>query len=232
MARKINFIFFDLDHTLWDFESNSKIALKNTFEKFVQNRYPLITYKNFEQTYEAINLDLWDKYRKKLITVNDLKMKRFKDTFEKFDVRLNDSAIEEINEFYLYDLSEQSILIEHTEYILEKLSEKYELGILTNGFKETQIRKMKNSGIDKYFSVLVSSDEANAIKPDKKIFDYAVNKTKHKHENILYIGDDLKNDIIAGKEAGLQGIWLNILSDERHPEVETVLSLKELENLL
>lgn len=232
MVSNIDFIFFDLDHTLWDFAKNSKIALKNTYKKFVENRYPLVTYKNFEQTYEKINLDLWDKYRRKLITVEDLKLKRFKDTFLHFDILVNDSAIEEINEFYLYDLSEQSNLIEHTEYILEKLSKKYEMGILTNGFKETQIRKMKSSGIDKYFSVLISSDEAKAIKPDKKIFDYAVEATKHKHENILYIGDDLENDIIAGKNAGLQGIWLNILSDERDSKVDTVLSLKELEDLL
>jgi len=202
----IKMIYFDLDHTLWDFENNSKSALKLVYNKY-QNILNSITTETFIATYQKINTQLWDSYRKKEISQEELKLLRFELTLKALGIECNEMLIKEINDFYLATLSKQEMLIEGAKDILDYLSGKYNLGILTNGFRKTQVAKLNSSGIDKYFQVLVSSEDIGFPKPDEKIFSYAQKISGYSKEKIAYIGDDLENDILPAIKFGMNAIW-------------------------
>lgn len=202
----IKMIYFDLDHTLWDFENNSKSALRLVYNNY-RNLLNSINTEAFISTYQKINTQLWDSYRKKEISQEELKLLRFDLTLKTLGIEYNESLIQEINDVYLDTLSKQEMLINGAKDVLEYLCGKYKLGILTNGFRKTQLAKLNSSGIDKYFKILVSSEDIGFPKPDEKIFSYAQKVSGYPKEKIAYIGDDLENDILPAIKFGMQAIW-------------------------
>lgn len=234
MKENITMIYFDLDHTLWDFESNSEEALKLVYEQY-HDILKNVTLEDFINSYHKINKQLWDIYRKKMITQEELKVLRFEITLNSLNVKHRENLVEEMNDFYLNSLSNQSKLIDGAKDILDYLKSDYELGIITNGFKNTQIAKMKNSGIDCYFSILVTSDETGFPKPDEKIFSYAVYKAARPKEEIVYVGDDLENDILPALKFGINAIWFknhdvinsNLIDEKDIVKINHLSELKE-----
>jgi len=203
---KIKMIYFDLDHTLWDFESNSKSALKLVYDNY-KEIFNSVMQEDFIATYQKINVQLWDSYRKKEINQEELKILRFELTLKALNIKYDESLVKRINDFYLDVLSKQEKLIDGAKEVLDYLVGKYELGILTNGFRKTQLAKLKSSGIEKYFAILVSSEDTGSPKPDEKIFSFAQKVAGYLKEEIAYVGDDLENDILPAKKFGMQAIW-------------------------
>jgi putative hydrolase of the HAD superfamily len=205
--RKYEHIFFDLDHTLWDFSANCAETLSDLYKQHHLHSYN-IPLEDFITTYRKINDSMWDDLHKGKVTIAEVRNLRFKYTFKLFG--LDESLVpKDIDEQFISLCPTKSNVFPHTHEILDYLSEKYILHILTNGFRETQRTKLKSAGIEQYFEHVIHSDESGYMKPDKRMFDYALHTTGTQLNQCLMIGDDLYADILGAKNAGIDHVFVN-----------------------
>jgi putative hydrolase of the HAD superfamily len=182
-------LFFDLDRTLWDFEKNSEKALKFLFDE-TQSIHQLPSFYKFKQTYKDINAKLWKKYGKGEISKEELRNTRFNATFIKFGIN-NTELNDYFNREYLTISPLQTAIFPNTIETLNVLQkEGYMMHIITNGFKEVQLTKLKNCGLYDYFNSIVSSEEVGFNKPDIRIFKYAMLLANALPQHSVMIGDD------------------------------------------
>ncbi|MBT8270620.1 MAG: HAD hydrolase-like protein, partial [Bacteroidia bacterium] len=165
-SNNLDHIFFDLDHTLWDFDKNSAL----TFEKIFHMNDIRIDLNAFLTIYEPLNLAYWKLYRENKIDKSSLRFKRLSDTFEALNKTIKPSLINKLSEDYIANLTSFNHLFEGTREILEYLRPKYTLHIITNGFKEVQQAKLNKANIDHYFQTVTNSEMVGAKKPDPRIF--------------------------------------------------------------
>jgi len=231
MTTPYKYVFFDLDRTLWDFESNSVLTFKEIFEnRKLYNIFP--NFDTFIKTYKIINEKLWDKYRKGEISKNELRTNRFLLTLNKFKV--NDIKLaENIGTDYINESPKKTEVFPYTYELLDYLAPKYNLAILTNGFKEVQTSKLKNCNLDKYFTKLICSEDTGYQKPNPKIFQYALSSLNAKKAESIMIGDDLKVDIIGANNFKIDTIYCNFINAEKS-DIPTyqISSLKEIIKIL
>ena len=226
--KHITDIFFDLDHTLWDFEKNSALA----FEKVLKKYQIKIELDIFLKYYVPLNLKYWELYRHEKVTQRQLRYGRLKDTFDQLNYEISDELIDLISTEYIHYLPEFNYLFDGTIEVLEYLNDKYCLHIITNGFQEVQAGKMKNSGIDKYFKTITNSEMAGVKKPNPKIFEYALQKANAQKQNSIMIGDCLDADINGALNFGMDAIHFNENKKEIPNHVKQVNHLIELKNHL
>ncbi|WP_462280186.1 YjjG family noncanonical pyrimidine nucleotidase [Salinivirga cyanobacteriivorans] len=231
MNRSYQHLFFDLDRTIWDFETNAKEAIADIHTHFnLKSRD--ITLENFHITYKKINEQLWEKYRNGLITKEKLTTERFYKTFKTlgFDSQQQGKAA---GQLYLELSAQKTHLFPHTHETLSYLNKKYELHIITNGFKEVQTGKLRNCNIGQYFNHLITSEDVGFQKPDVRIFEYALQTADTNSEKSLMIGDDEKTDILGASKAGMNYIWFNPgRRDSLFNSRPAIYSLKELIEIL
>ena len=225
---KINHIFFDLDHTLWDFEKNSDLAFESVFEKHKIN----ISVSKFLYYYKNINQHYWKLYREEKVTKAELRYGRLKDTFVKANMNVSDTVIDMLAFDYIEVLPTNNNLFEGTQEILEHLQGSYQLHIITNGFNEVQFKKMENSGIIRFFDKIITSEEVGVKKPNPKIFQYALEKTKAKSQESIMIGDNWEADIMGAKNAGLDVIFCNFDLQPVGENIKSVHNLIEIKKFL
>ena len=206
--KKYKHIFFDLDRTLWDFDLNSKMTLNFIFEKFDLKSRGIKSAKLFIETYKRVNNYLWLQYRDGILSKENLRSSRFSETLDKLDI-IDKELAEKISSLYVQDSPKKTKLIPHTKHVLSVLQKKYQLHIITNGFKEVQFIKLKNSGIYDYFQNIIISEEIGALKPNKKIFLHAVNLCHSKPKECLMIGDDIISDVLGAKQVGIDQVFFN-----------------------
>ena len=166
----ITHIFFDLDHTLWDFEKNSALAFEKVFYKHSID----VDLNVFLVHYIPLNLKYWELYRHEKVTQMQLRYGRLKDAFDLLNYEIDDATIDLLSKEYIHYLPQFNHLFDGTIEVLEYLKSKYNLHIITNGFQEVQAGKMKNSGIEKYFQTITNSEMAGVKKPNPKIFEFAL----------------------------------------------------------
>ena len=205
-------IFFDLDHTLWDFEKNSAL----TFQEILSASNISIDIDEFLHTYVPINLKYWKKYREEKILKKELKYIRLKETFDQLQFSVDDQTIDHLSDQYILKLPNYNHLFEGTIEILEYLKEKYKLHIITNGFEEVQNKKMKKSGILHFFDHIITSESVGVKKPNPKVFEYALNKAKTNASSSVMIGDNLEADISGAINCGMEAIHFN---SEKTPQI-------------
>lgn len=230
--RKYKHIFFDLDRTLWDFEKNSEATFKDLYISYNINEILNCKFTDFFNTYKRHNVALWELYRKGEIKKEFLSLNRFLYTLNDFGNNNLDLA-HNLAKDYIILSPQKNILFPHTIETLEFLKDKYQLHIITNGFIEVQYKKIKNSGLEKYFSNTITSEEAGVQKPAKLIFDYSLQKANAIAKESIMIGDDLQTDILGAKNAGMDQVFFN--SDKiSHNENITheIDSLKKLIDIL
>lgn len=224
-------LFFDLDRTLWDFDSNSYEALKDIYEN-----HGLASFfehpDEFISTYHRHNERLWAEYRDGNLTKSKLRSVRFLLTLK--EKKINDPYLaEKIGEEYLRLSVLKTNLFPCTHEILEYLQPSYNLYILTNGFRETQFKKMKNSGLEKYFKHVFTSETIGYNKPHLKIFQWAISSVNARKEECLMIGDDQKVDIAGGNAYGIDTVFFNPLGENQEiPSKYTINRLDELKEFL
>jgi putative hydrolase of the HAD superfamily len=218
-------IFFDLDHTLWDFQKNSALTFDFLLKKYQIN----IDLNKFLNIYIPINFSYWKLYRDEKITKEFLRYNRLKSSFEKLNISLSDDVINKIADDYVISLPVNNFLIKDTILVLDYLRNKYRLHIITNGFTEVQNKKIVNSQIKKYFHSIIDSETVGVKKPNIKIFDYALKISGARSKNSLMIGDNLEADILGALNAGFHAIHFNNNNEAPH---EHCLILNELKSLL
>jgi putative hydrolase of the HAD superfamily len=218
-------IFFDLDHTLWDFQKNSALTFDFLLKKYKIN----IDLNKFLNIYIPINFSYWKLYRDEKITKEFLRYNRLKSSLEKLNISLSDDVINKIADDYVISLPVNNFLIKDTILVLDYLRNKYRLHIITNGFTEVQNKKIVNSQIKKYFHSIIDSETVGVKKPNIKIFDYALKVSGARSKNSLMIGDNLEADILGALNAGFHAIHFNNNNEAPH---EHCLILNELKSLL
>lgn len=225
-------VFFDLDRTLWDFETNSHETLIELIDKYKLIEKGISSPTTFINEYYVINDVLWEEYRQGKIDKELLRFERFKRALDKYEI-FDRKLIEDFGNDYVYLSPLKTNLLPHTEEILDYLRSKYVLHIITNGFEEVQHIKLKNSGIDHYFSEIITSERAGYKKPDKRIFDFSVSLADTHVEKSIMIGDSLDADILGAKNAGMHQVFFNPNKEEHSEDItHEISSLKELKKLL
>jgi putative hydrolase of the HAD superfamily len=226
-------VFFDLDHTLWDFETNSKETIKDLF--LIHRLAETVTtdFDFFYEKYAFHNKRLWHRYHHGFIRQEELKWKRMWHTLLEF--KLGDEKLaKKLSAAYLEILPSKKALFPYTTQILEYLTgKKYTLHLITNGFEQVQRRKIANAGIAGYFSAIITSEAAGSLKPHKEIFDFAINKASCDYNQAIMIGDNLDADILGAMNAGMDTIFVNHINEETTLQPTYIIyHLKELENIL
>ncbi|MEI7595193.1 MAG: YjjG family noncanonical pyrimidine nucleotidase [Bacteroidota bacterium] len=224
-------VFFDLDRTLWDFESNAKAAFEAIFVEYNLKAKGIPSSSDFYEKYSLHNNELWNLYNRGEIIKETLKTARFILTL--LDYKINDDMLSiALGDSYLkYSLTFNK-LFPGAEEIISYLKKSYKLGIITNGFEEIQYHKLKISGLNKYFDVVITSEEAGFKKPNPRIFEYALSKINAKAEESIMIGDDIEIDILGAKNAGISQIYFNP-EKNKCPEANFSISdLNEIKTIL
>ncbi|MEO6546946.1 MAG: YjjG family noncanonical pyrimidine nucleotidase [Ferruginibacter sp.] len=229
---KYKHLFFDLDHTLWDFDANAKIALTEIYSFFNLESLNIKPFQDFYLHYLHHNQVLWDRYHKGYINADELKWKRMWRTLLEFKVA-DEKLAREMSEKFLELLPVKTLLFPHTIEILKYLSARnYQLHLITNGFEKVQWSKLNSSGLGQYFQHVITSESSNSLKPRKEIFEYALQKTGASIAESIMLGDNLDADIQGAMNAGMDCVFVN------HINATTALiptyiikHLKELEDI-
>jgi len=225
---QIKHIFFDLDHTLWDFKKNSSLTFKFLLEKY---NIP-IDLERFLEIYMPINFSLWKLYRDEKISKEYLRHNRLKSAFEKLNINVSSVIIDQMSDDYVAHLPDHNFLVKDTLLVLDHLKEKYKLHIITNGFTEVQKKKITNSNLDKYFSCIIDSETVGVKKPNSKVFEYALRVAGATKDESLMIGDNLEADIIGSINAGFSAIHFNNNNEPIHSHCKIITELKTLNSIL
>jgi len=226
---KYRHLFFDLDHTLWDFEANARATLEELFHSLHLEQRGVNDFDLFHKNYLAHNEKLWERYRKGLIKQEELRTKRM--SLALLDFKIADEALtKEMSVRFLDLLPTRTILFPYAKEILRYLAgKKYVLHLITNGFEKTQHSKLKHSGLNEFFTEVITSEGSNSLKPHKDIFDYALTRSGATKEQSIMLGDSIEVDIIGAKDYGIDQVYINHLGiDPPIKPTYTVTSLKEL----
>ncbi|MDQ8012523.1 MAG: YjjG family noncanonical pyrimidine nucleotidase [Flavobacterium nitrogenifigens] len=226
MNTNITDIFFDLDHTLWDFDKNSEMA----FDRIFKTKYQEIVTQDFIKEYIPINQECWRLYQNDKITHQELRYNRLKFSFDALNYAISEENILEIANDYIEFLTDNNYLFDGAIEVLEYLKPKYKLHIITNGFAHVQEKKINNASLGGYFSTITNSELAGVKKPNSIIFDYALNLANTSKENSIMIGDDFEADVNGALNAGLDAIFFNekkIDVSENYKQINHLLELKK-----
>ena len=229
---KYRHLFFDLDHTLWDFEANARITLHELYHGMQLEKRGINDFDLFHKNYLAHNEKLWERYRNGYIKQEELRVKRM--WLALLDFKIADEVLAKNMSIQFLDLlPTRTILFPYATEILDYLTnKKYELHLITNGFEKTQHSKLKYSGLDKYFKEVITSEGSSSLKPNKEIFDFAFRKTGANPAESIMLGDNIDVDIIGAMKAGIDQVFINHLNipiDIKPTYI--VSSLKELEEI-
>ncbi|RDK89258.1 YjjG family noncanonical pyrimidine nucleotidase [Marinirhabdus gelatinilytica] len=221
-------VFFDLDHTLWDFDKNSSLAFKRVFA----NHRLDIALEEFLRFYEPINLEYWKAYREERVSKQELRRGRLVDTFRKLKREYDIEVIDTLAEAYITELPGDNYLLKGAHEILDYLFPKYNLHIITNGFTQVQHVKMKNSGIGKYFKTITTSEAVGVKKPNPLVFKTALDSADAIPENSIMIGDSFEADILGAKAVKMHTIFYNYRNEKPPGTFSVANSLLDIKKFL
>jgi putative hydrolase of the HAD superfamily len=229
---KYRHLFFDLDHTLWDFEANAKETMAELYEMNLLKAKGIDDFDVFFQRYSFHNERLWSRYTKGFIKQEELRWKRMWLALLDYTIADEVLAKQMANQF-LDRLPFKKNLFPYTTEILNYLTQKnYKLHLITNGFSSIQANKLASCNLTGYFIEIITSEASNSLKPDKEIFEYALNKSGALRGESIMIGDNLDADISGAMNAGLDTIFVNHLKITTHLKPTYIVHhLKELEEI-
>lgn len=230
--KKYKSVFFDLDHTLWDYDANSFETLAQLYLEHRINEKVGIEFNHFHDSFQQVNLKLWDQYDRGFIDRDVIRHDRFKMVLSELGYEDSNLAFR-LGDHYAVLSPTKRNLIPNTVEVLDYLLEKYPLYLVTNGFEEMQSTKVESGGIRKYFKEVVTSEKAGYKKPDKEIFDYTLRLGGFEKEDAIMVGDNLLTDMAGAFNAGIDSVFYNP-KREAHQESVTfeINSLLELKSIL
>ena len=223
--KKYEFLLFDFDGTLTDYEKTESWSLREAF------RVTGIPYDEDRvlPEYNRINAGLWKEFEKGGISAPDLRLKRFSDLFDFCKIKADP---EKISRAYMGFLSESVFLFDGTLDLLETLHRGHKIGLITNGLKEAQRKRLAISGADRYMDSVAVSDEIGIQKPDPGIFEYAMKEAGHSGKaTTLIIGDSLTSDIQGGINFGIDTCWFNPKGKTADSGIKPTYEIRSLHEL-
>ncbi len=232
MANKYQSVFFDLDHTLWDYDKNAEDTLVALYDKHDLSQLGARSAGDFVTHFLAVNDELWSQFNVGKISKSFLRNERFTQVFERSGIELNGLApgfSQVFSREFLVECPLRSAVIEGTVEILEYLKNNYHLHIITNGFEETQTVKMKSAGILEYFDKVITSEKAGFKKPAAGIFYYALKHSRAELNTSIFIGDNLQTDIKGARDYGMDHVFFN--PREVRPDVSPTYEITRLDQL-
>ncbi|MEO7283637.1 MAG: YjjG family noncanonical pyrimidine nucleotidase [Gelidibacter sp.] len=222
--KAIKHVFFDLDHTLWDFDKNSAL----TFGKIFKMHNLDLRLETFLEVYEPVNLRYWKRYSHDEIDQMELRYGRLRDTFKEIGFGVDETLIHNLSVDYIKYLSSYSHLFDGTLELLQYLQPKYQMHIITNGFEEAQLKKMNSSAITSYFKTITNAEMAGVKKPNPIIFDHALKiANAQSHESIM-IGDNYEADVLGALNVGYDAIFFNYRKDPTQPHIKQINHLSQI----
>lgn len=232
MALQYKNLFFDLDDTLWAFSLNARDTFEEMYLKYRYDRF-FDSFQHFYALYQRRNVELWEEYGNGQVTKEELNRQRF--LYPLQVVGAEDAALaKSFSDDFFAVIPTKSHLMPHAREVLEYLSPRYNLYILSNGFQELQCHKMRSSGIDGFFKKVVLSDDIGVLKPWPEIFHFALSATQSELRDSLMIGDSWENDITGAKRVGMHQAFYNVAGKTDLPFQPTyqLSDLKELMQIL
>ncbi|MBL7777368.1 MAG: YjjG family noncanonical pyrimidine nucleotidase [Chitinophagales bacterium] len=225
-------LFFDLDHTLWDFETNSKNALLQIYTEEKLQTAGVPNFENFYNRYKSINDRYWARYHNHAVSKEQVRVGRFADALKEFNVT-DLSIAHRMADRYVELSPKMTALFPLAIETLQYLQKKYALHLITNGFAEVQWIKLEHSGLKPFFEHIIISEEVGTQKPDPKIFELAMQRAKTTAVECLMIGDNMNTDIAGARAAGIDQVFFNPhKKPTREKSTYTIHQLEELMRLL
>lgn len=220
-------LFFDLDHTIYDFDKNFALTFNAVFTEM-----QLVGTDDFMIHFKPINDSYWERFAKEEISRDFLRYGRLKDTFAAIKLNVSDDHIYHIADYFIENLCNYNHVFNGAHETLDLLINKYRLHIITNGPEEVQEKKLKNSKLDHYFKTVTNSEKAGVKKPHPAIFQHALKSANVKPENSLMIGDNIHADVTGALNVGMQAIWFNEFKLENINGVAEIQQLNQLLDIL
>ncbi len=224
-------VFFDLDHTLWDYDANASEALFELYDHYQFEKLEVFTKQELVAKFFEVNYELWDLYNHHRISRADIRKRRFITIFQKLRVGLEHLPAN-LEMEYIALAPTKNRIFEGAFELLDYLKENYQLHIITNGFDDIQATKMSSSQLDPYFKHVITSESSKARKPNPKIFEVAFDLTGADQFNSIMIGDNLESDIAGAKRAGMDHVWFNpnklVTNVAVQHEISNLLQLKTI----
>ena len=212
--KKYEHLFFDLDHTLWDFDKNTSEAIREIYDYFNFSKWGFFNLQELLEVFREVNNFLWNRFNQGLIDRLELRNIRFQMILENLGVN-KEEIPDGIGIKYLEIAPKKSSVIPHAHEVVKNLASKYHLHIITNGFDDVQHTKLKSAALHTYFDQIVTSDSAGSRKPKKEIFEFALSVAGATTENSIMIGDNLETDIVGARNADLDHVFFNP-GNEKH----------------
>lgn len=230
--RQYKCIFFDLDHTLWDYETNSFDTLQELYNTYNLQVCGVRDCESFQRQFRNVNLELWDLYDRALIDQQVIRNERFKRILAHFGI-VDGNLCELLSEEYLKICPKKGNLMPHALETLQYLSKHYRMAVVTNGFEEIQNVKLASADLHRFFPHVITSQKAGCRKPSQGIFDYAIKVSEVSSGEVIMIGDNLLTDIGGAKNASIDAVFFNPekIVHDIHVNYE-ITSLAELQNIL
>jgi putative hydrolase of the HAD superfamily len=230
--RAYRHIFFDLDHTLWDYEKNSRETIYTLYNEFDLQAFGTFGPGDFYKKYRYVNYRMWRSYNKSKISQQELRETRFEQTLLKLGLT-HEQVPPGLGDAYLRLCPTKTAVFPFAHATLEYLHPKYHLHILTNGFKDVQHLKLASANLRGFFQEIITSECSGYKKPDLKFFEYALSQTRVSADQCLMIGDNLEADMLGARNAGIDQVFFNP-EKKRHFQKVTheIQCLSELMELL
>ena len=225
-------ILFDLDHTLWDFERNSSETLHELFKTHHLSKYGDFSAEDLVTKFKEINSRLWNLYDQNEIDKEFLRDERFRLILQELGTN-DDMVSAQLSNDYLHLCPAKEHVIPHAFEVLDYLYSRYQLHIITNGFIEVQEKKLLFSKLKKYFTKIITSEEAGHKKPNRGIFEYALELLGASNKDCIMVGDNIETDIRGAISFNLDIIFFNpdkIAHEEK--VTHEITSLMELKDIL
>lgn len=225
---EIKHIFFDLDHTLWDFEKNSALAFEKIFQEL---KFPIDT-QQFMDIYNPINVAYWKLYERNEIDQETLRVNRLKDSFNAINFKVTLNQINTISDLFIEYLTSNNHLIDGAIETLDYLKDNYQLHIITNGFSIVQEVKLQKSNLANYFVSITNSEMAGHKKPHQNIFQYALSSANASITQSVMIGDSIEADVLGAINFGMKAVYFNptneIISHDNIIQIQKLTQLKHI----
>jgi putative hydrolase of the HAD superfamily len=222
-------LFFDLDHTLWDFETNAIETLHQLYDDYQLARYTTFTRQDFTTRYSEVNHALWRLYQSNKISQQQLRSARFVRTLTRLGVP-EEEIPTDISTQFTAILPLKSAVFPHTHEVLRYLVAKgYILHLITNGFEEIQHIKLASSSLTPYFQEVITSETSGCLKPDPRMFAHALTRAGATAAESLMIGDNLECDVLGAYNAGIDQVYFN--PEKRRHFAQTTYEISSLNEL-